>query len=158
MSKSLNQEYPTGGPLKVLVRPGDNFQFSGYTESNEKGFWEIAERHLGRKSINKRRLGKDFFLENNLVLGRNLRNRRKKIDEDLFFLENSWIWGWNLRNQSKILRSFLPYFYAISFHCTMFSALSKTAKWILALWHILVEHGWVKPFEQGLWWGLILVV
>ena len=49
------QEYPTRGPLKVLVRSGDDFQFSGYNEDYEKKFREIAERRLGRKSINKRR-------------------------------------------------------------------------------------------------------
>ena len=51
----LFQGCPTCGPLKVLLRSSDDFQFSGYNEDYEEEFCEIAERHLGRKSINKRR-------------------------------------------------------------------------------------------------------
>ena len=35
-------------PLKVLVRPNDDFQFSGYNEGCEEEFREIAKKHLGR--------------------------------------------------------------------------------------------------------------
>ena len=63
---SLDQGCPTCGPLKVLMRPSDDFQFSGYNEGYEEEFCEIAERNLRRKSINKRKISEDpfFFLEN----------------------------------------------------------------------------------------------
>ena len=44
------------------LRPCEDSQFSGYKEDYEEGFREIAERHLGWKSINKSEiLGEDFF-------------------------------------------------------------------------------------------------
>ena len=52
---ALGQVCPTRGAFKVLVPPSDDFQFFGYNEDYEKEFREIAERNLGRKSINKRR-------------------------------------------------------------------------------------------------------
>ena len=52
---AVDQGCPTCGPLKVLVWPSDDFQFSGYNEGYEEEFHEIAKRHLGRKLINKRR-------------------------------------------------------------------------------------------------------
>ena len=51
----VGQGCPTSGPHKVLVRPSDNFQFTGYNEGYEEEFREIAERHLGPKSITERR-------------------------------------------------------------------------------------------------------
>ena len=61
----LTQGCPTCGPLKVLVRPSDDFQFSGCNEGYEKNSARLLKDILGRKSINKRRfLEKIFFLEN----------------------------------------------------------------------------------------------
>ena len=53
-SLGLHQGCPTRDPLKILMQPSDNFQFSGYNEGYEKEFRETTEKHLGRKSINKR--------------------------------------------------------------------------------------------------------
>ena len=51
----------TRGPLKVLMRPSDYFQFSDYNEGYEEEFREIVKRHLGRKLINKRRFQEKTF-------------------------------------------------------------------------------------------------
>ena len=51
----LNQGCPICGSFKVLVRPRDIFLFSGYNEGYEEEFRKIPEKHLGWKSINKRR-------------------------------------------------------------------------------------------------------
>ena len=34
-------------PTKVLVRPSDNFSFSGFNEDYEEEFREVAEKHFG---------------------------------------------------------------------------------------------------------------
>ena len=58
----LNQGCPTIGPLKILMRPREYFQFSGNNESYEDEFCEIAEAYLGRKSTNKSEIrAEDLF-------------------------------------------------------------------------------------------------
>ena len=51
----LDQGCPICGPNKIMVLPCDDFQFSGCNKDYEEEFCEIAKRHFGRKSINKRR-------------------------------------------------------------------------------------------------------
>ena len=83
-TKSDIQAQRTFRPGMSNPRPSDDFQFSGCNEGYEEKFCDIAERHLRRKSINKRRFqGKTYFFREHLSFGTKLSS--KKINEYLFF-------------------------------------------------------------------------
>ena len=73
------QGCPTRSPLEVLMRPSDDFQFSGYNKGYEEEFREIAKRHFGRKSIYKRRFWeKTFVFRKDLNFGTKLKKSEQK--------------------------------------------------------------------------------
>ena len=71
---ALNQRCPTCGQLKVLMQPSNDFQYFGYNEGYKEEFCEIAERHLGRKSINKSKILVPFFFREYLNFGTKIQN------------------------------------------------------------------------------------